>query len=51
MQLSEQINKKWEPVLDHPDLPKIQDPYRRAVTAWCLENVEWRNLRRDLGYI
>ena len=40
MQLSEQINKKWEPVLDHPDLPKISDPHRRAVTAMCLENVE-----------
>ena len=40
MQLSETINKKWEPVLDHPDLPKISDPYRRAVTAMCLENVE-----------
>jgi len=40
MQLSETINKKWAPVLDHPDLPKISDPYRRAVTAMCLENVE-----------
>ena len=40
MQLSETINKKWAPVLDHPDLPKISDPYRRAVTAICLENVE-----------
>jgi len=40
MQLSEQINKKWAPVLDHPDLPEIKDPYRRAVTAICLENVE-----------
>ena len=29
MQLSETINKKWEPVLDHPDLPKITDPHRR----------------------
>ena len=40
MQLSEQINKKWQPVLDHPDLPKITDAHRRAVTAVCLENVE-----------
>ena len=40
MQLSETINKKWAPVLDHPDLPKISDPYRRAVTALCLENTE-----------
>ena len=40
MQLSENINKKWAPVLDHPDLPKISDSHRRAVTAMMLENVE-----------
>ena len=40
MQLQENINKKWEPVLDHPDLPEIKDSHRRAVTAICLENVE-----------
>ena len=40
MQLSENINKKWAPVLDHPDLPEIKDAHRRAVTALCLENVE-----------
>jgi hypothetical protein len=38
MYLSEQIQKKWEGVLDHPDLPKITDPYRKAVTAVILEN-------------
>ena len=36
----ENINKKWAPVLDHPDLPEIKDAHRRAVTAICLENVE-----------
>ena len=40
MQLSENINKKWSPVLDHSDLPEIKDSYRRAVTALCLENTE-----------
>jgi len=40
MQLQENINKKWAPVLDHPDLPEIKDAHRRAVTAICLENVE-----------
>ena len=40
MQLQEQIDKKWKPVLDHPDLPEIKDAHRRAVTAICLENVE-----------
>ena len=45
MQLAEQINKKWAPVLDHPDLPEIKDAHRRAVTAMCLENVEVNMLR------
>ena len=40
MQLAEQVNQKWAPVLDHPDLPEIKDAHRRAVTALCLENVE-----------
>ena len=40
MQLQEQLNSKWKPVLDHPDLPEIKDAHRRAVTAVCLENVE-----------
>ena len=40
MFLSEQIEKKWEPVLLHEDLPAIADPYRRAVTAVVLENQE-----------
>lgn len=40
MYLSETHAKKWAPVLDHPELPKISDPYRRAVTALVLENQE-----------
>ena len=38
MQLTEQLVNKWGPVLDHPELPKIADPYKRAVTAMVLEN-------------
>ena len=38
MYLSESLQKKWEGVLDHPDLPAIKDPYRKAVTAVILEN-------------
>jgi hypothetical protein len=38
MFLSETLQSKWEKVLDHPNLPKIKDPYRRAVTAVILEN-------------
>ena len=38
MYLSESLQKKWQGVLDHPDLAPIQDPYRKAVTAVILEN-------------
>ena len=40
MFLSEELNKKWQPVLEHPDLEGIKDPHRRAVTATLLENQE-----------
>lgn len=40
MYLNETHAKKWAAVLDHPELPKITDPYRRAVTALVLENQE-----------
>jgi hypothetical protein len=40
MYLNETHAKKWAPVLDHPELPKISDPYKRAVTALVLENQE-----------
>ena len=38
MYLSENLQTKWASVLDHPELPKITDSYRRAVTAVILEN-------------
>ena len=40
MYLSEQLESKWSPVLDHEGLAQIKDPYRRAVTAMVLENQE-----------
>jgi hypothetical protein len=40
MYLNETHAKKWAPVLDHPELPKITDNYKRAVTALVLENQE-----------
>jgi len=40
MYLAEGLQQKWAPVLDHDDMPKIKDPYRRAVTAVLLENQE-----------
>ena len=40
MYLSEQLQKKWGPILEHPDLGQIKDPYKRAVTTLLLENQE-----------
>lgn len=40
MFLSEQLTKKWEPVLNHEGLGQISDKYKRAVTAVVLENQE-----------
>jgi hypothetical protein len=40
------LTEKWSPVLNHPDLPEIQDNYRAKVTACLLENEE-RALREQ----
>ena len=48
MYLSEQIESKWAPVLEHADLTPISDPYKKAVTAVVLENQE-RALREEQG--
>jgi hypothetical protein len=50
MYLSEQYEKKWQPVLEHPELPKIGDSYRRAVTATILENQE-RAMKEDASFL
>ena len=48
MYLSEQIESKWAPVLEHADLQPIADPYKKAVTAVVLENQE-RALQEEKG--
>ena len=40
MYLTEHLESKWAPVLDHDGLNPIKDQYRRAVTAMVLENQE-----------
>lgn len=40
MYLSEEIQNKWAPVLDHDALSPIKDQHRRSVTAVMLENTE-----------
>ena len=50
MFLSEQLQKKWAPVLEHADLPKISDPYKRAVTAVILEN-QVQAMQKEAGIL
>ena len=49
MFLNEEIQNKWSPVLDHPELNKIGDVHRRSVTAQLLENTE-RAMQENGGY-
>jgi hypothetical protein len=46
MFLSENLQQKWQAILEHPDLPAIKDSYKRAVTSVLLENQE-RSLREE----
>ena len=47
---TEHLQEKWSPVLAHPDLPQIEDSYRRAVTTVILENQE-AALREDAAFL
>ena len=47
---TEHLQEKWQPVLEHPDLPKIEDSYKRAVTTLILENQE-AALKEDRGFL
>jgi len=50
MYLTENLQEKWQPVLEHPDLPKIGDAYKRAVTTVILENQE-KAVREDASFM
>ena len=47
---TEQLQEKWQPVLEHPDLNKIEDSYKRAVTTLILENQE-KAMREDASFL
>ena len=47
---TEHLQEKWSPVLKHPDLPEIEDSYKRAVTTVILENQE-AALREDAAFL
>ena len=44
--MTEELSKKWAPVLEHPELESIKDPYKKAVTALVLENQQ-QAMRQD----
>ena len=44
------MQNKWQPVLDHPDLPEVKDSYKRAVTSMVLENQE-KSLKEDAAFL
>lgn len=50
MYLTEELQKKWEKVLSHPDLPEVQDAHKRAVLTVLLENQE-QEARKERGII
>ena len=47
---TEHLQEKWQPVLEHNDLPEIKDSYRKAVTTLVLENQE-AALKEDRGFL
>ena len=49
MYLYEELQSKWQPIIEHSDLPSISDSHKRAVTAVCLENTE-RSLKENRGF-
>jgi hypothetical protein len=50
MFMSEQLQEKWAPVLEHKDADPIQDSYKKAVTSVLLENQE-SFLRQERGML
>ena len=47
---TEHLQEKWQPVLEHKNLPKIDDAYRRAVTTIILENQE-KAMKEDSNFL
>jgi hypothetical protein len=47
---TEHLQEKWQPVLEHPDLGRIEDSYKRAVTTLILENQE-KAMKEDSSFL
>jgi hypothetical protein len=50
MFLTENLQEKWAPVLEHAELPAIKDQYKKAVTTVILENQE-KAMREERGML
>jgi hypothetical protein len=50
MYLTDELQKKWQKVLDHPELPAVRDAHKRAVLTVLLENQE-TEARKERGII
>jgi len=50
---AENASQKWQPILEHADIPEIKDNYRKSVTAVLLENQEkaMREERQAFGMV
>ena len=45
----EELQSKWQPIIEHADLPEISDSHKKSVTAVCLENTE-KSLKEEQGF-
>ena len=45
----EELQNKWQPIIEHADLPEIGDSHKKSVTAVCLENTE-KSLKENAGF-
>jgi len=50
MFMTEQLQEKWQPILEHPEVSEIKDPYRKAVTTVILENQD-KALQEDAAML
>jgi hypothetical protein len=45
--LSEDVKKRWAPVIDSPDAPVIKESWKKRVTTILLENTARSSLKPD----
>ena len=48
---TDELVSKWQPVIEHPDLPEIKDTHKRATIATLLENQENAAKEASMGSV